>query len=368
MALKAGIVGLPNVGKSSLFSALTKKEAESANYAFTTIEPNVASVELIDPRMIKLTQMAQPNKTVYATFDFVDIAGLVEGASKGEGLGNKFLANIRETDAIVHVIRCFENNDILHVKGSIDSVRDAKIINLELILADLTTVENIINRVKSKALNSSDKKAKAEYALALKMQKALMDEKPLRLIEWDENELFLVKSFQLLTIKPQIYVANLNSEEINDPSQNLHYQNLEKLAAEENSQLLALSVNVEKELVLMENESEKLEMMQMFNLEFSGLDLLVARTFKLLNLATFFTVGKIEVRAWIFKNGMLAPQCAGIIHSDFENKFIKAEVISYDDFVEAGGEAQAKEKGKLRLEGKNYLMQDGDICHFRFGK
>ncbi|OYD26552.1 hypothetical protein EI74_0752 [Mycoplasma testudineum] len=368
MGLKAGIVGLPNVGKSSLFSALTKKEAESANYAFTTIEPNVANVELQDPRIEYLTKITEPNKTVFATFDFVDIAGLVEGASKGEGLGNKFLSNIRETDAIVHVIRCFEDENIMHVSGSVDPVRDAKIINLELILADASTIENVINRVKSKALHSSDKKAKIEFEIATKMQNWLAQEKMLSSLSFDESEMAIVKSYQLLTLKPQIYVANVHSLDVANPEANIHYQNLKKFTTENNSDLIALSIQLEKELSLIDDSEEANQMMEILGIQSSGLNKLVFEAFKLLNLSTFFTVGKIEVRAWIFKNGMNAAQCAGIIHSDFEKNFIKAEVISYEDYKEAGSENKAKESGKLKLEGKTYIMKDGDIVHFRVGK
>ncbi|MDZ7293132.1 redox-regulated ATPase YchF [Mycoplasmopsis pulmonis] len=368
MSLKAGIVGLPNVGKSSLFSAITKKSVESANYAFTTIEPNIASVELIDKRLQKLAKLANSKKIIYATFDFVDIAGLVAGASKGEGLGNKFLANIREVDAIIHVVRCFENNDVLHVGGKIDPVFDAETINLELILADLQSVENILNRIKKRALSSNDATVKKEYELLNKIKEALSNQKLAISINLNQEEKDLIKSHQLLTMKPQIFVANIGLNDLDNLDKNQNYQKLLKFAQEQNFMTIPICIKIETELSSIENEEEKNEMMQAMNIEDSSINILARKAFELLDLETFFTVGKVEARAWVYKKNSLAPQCAGIIHSDFEKKFIKAEVISYKDFIEAGSEQNAKENGKMRLEGKNYLMQDGDICHFKFGK
>ncbi|QDY88697.1 redox-regulated ATPase YchF [Mycoplasma anserisalpingitidis] len=366
MSLKAGIVGLPNVGKSTLFSALTKKQVEAQNYAFTTIEPNVSSVALKDPRIDKLAELINPKKVVYATFDFVDIAGLVEGASKGEGLGNKFLSNIREVDAIIHVVRCFENKNIMHVANSVDPARDQKIINLELILADLETINNVLHRVEKKA-KSGDKIAQIEKEAALKIKEKLESEKPAREVDLNEEELKIIKGYQLLTLKPIIYVANLSNEQIVDYKNDTLFNAL-KNSLEPNTTIIPISVQMESELIQIEDINEAKEFLSMYNVERSGLDILTRESFNLLNLETYFTAGEVEVRAWVYNKGMLAPQCAGIIHSDFEKKFIKAEVISYNDFIEHNGELGAKAAGKMRQEGKNYVMQDGDICHFRFGK
>ncbi|MBW0594879.1 redox-regulated ATPase YchF [Mycoplasmopsis anatis] len=366
MSLKAGIVGLPNVGKSTLFSALTKKQVEAQNYAFTTIEPNISSVALKDPRIDKLAELINPKKVVYATFDFVDIAGLVEGASKGEGLGNKFLSNIREVDAIIHVVRCFENKNIMHVANSVDPARDQKIINLELILADLETINNVLHRVEKKA-KSGDKIAQIEKEAALKIKEKLESEKPAREVDLNEEELKIIKGYQLLTLKPIIYVANLSNEQIVDYKNDTLFNAL-KNSLEPNTTIIPISVQMESELIQIEDINEAKEFLSMYNVERSGLDVLTRESFNLLNLETYFTAGEVEVRAWVYNKGMLAPQCAGIIHSDFEKKFIKAEVISYNDFIEHNGELGAKAAGKMRQEGKNYVMQDGDICHFRFGK
>ncbi|APJ38310.1 redox-regulated ATPase YchF [Mycoplasmopsis pullorum] len=365
-SLKAGIVGLPNVGKSTLFSSLTKKQVEASNYAFTTIEPNVSSVALKDPRLDKIIEIVNPKKVVHATFDFVDIAGLVEGASKGEGLGNKFLANIREVDAIIHVVRCFENKDIMHVAHSVDPERDQKIINLELMLADIETITNVLNRVDKKA-KSGDKFAILEKATAQKIKEALEQEIPARDVELNEEENKIIKGYQLLTRKPIIYVANLSNEQIVDYANDANFHKL-KNSLPANSQIIPISVQMESELITIEDENEAKEFLSMYNISESGLDILTREAFKLLNLETYFTAGEVEVRAWVYKKGMLAPQCAGIIHTDFEKKFIKAEVISYDDFVSLGGELNAKNAGKMRQEGKNYVMHDGDVCHFKFGK
>lgn len=366
MSLKAGIVGLPNVGKSTLFSALTKKQVEAQNYAFTTIEPNISSVALKDPRIDKLAELINPKKVVYATFDFVDIAGLVEGASKGEGLGNKFLSNIREVDAIIHVVRCFENKNIMHVANSVDPARDQKIINLELILADLETINNVLHRVEKKA-KSGDKVAQIEKEAAIKIKAKLESEKPARDVELTEEELKIIKGYQLLTLKPIIYVANLSNEQIIDYKNDPLFNAL-KNSLEPQTKIIPISVQMESELIQIEDTNEAKEFLSMYNVERSGLDILTRESFNLLDLETYFTAGEVEVRAWVYNKGMLAPQCAGIIHSDFEKKFIKAEVISYNDFIENNGELGAKAAGKMRQEGKNYIMQDGDICHFRFGK
>ncbi|SJZ47396.1 redox-regulated ATPase YchF [Mycoplasmopsis verecunda] len=366
MSLKAGIVGLPNVGKSTLFSAITKKQVESSNYAFTTIEPNISSVPLIDPRLVKIAQIVNPDKIVWATFDFVDIAGLVQGASKGEGLGNKFLANIREVDAIIHVVRCFEDKNIVHVANSVNPVRDKDVINYELMLADLETINNVINRVTKKA-KSGDKDGIIEFNAANKIKQALENNIPARDVELDEKEAKFIKGYHLLTFKPIIYVANLSNEQFANYHEDKNYSAL-KSSLKPNEKLIPICVQLESELISVENEDEKKELLTMYGIEISGLDVLTREAFDLLNLETYFTAGKVEARAWVYHKGWLAPKCAGVIHTDFEKKFIKADVISYEDFITYGGELGAKNAGKLRSEGKNYVMKDGDICHFKFGK
>ncbi|WP_027333948.1 redox-regulated ATPase YchF [Mycoplasma elephantis] len=364
MSLKAGIVGLPNVGKSCLFNALTKKMVESSNYAFTTIEPNISTILLKDSRLDNLAKIVNPDKIVYATFDFVDIAGLVKGASKGEGLGNKFLSNIKEVDAIVHVVRCFENKNILHVNNKIDPVYDVQTINEELILSDLNMLENIIPKFLKKA-KSGDKEAIEEYEILLKIKKNLEN----GVLIFDDKELMenktILKKYQFLTSKPTIYVANIDVKSLD-----LHYKNSFVEALKnfvKDKPVLPMCILTENEISQVDDD-EKEEFMALYNLQDTSLDKLARATFDLLDLKTYFTAGKMEVKAWVYKNGMLAPECAGIIHSDFQNKFIKAEVISYDDYIKYNGELGVKNAGKLRLEGKNYIMNDGDICHFRFGK
>ncbi|WP_426461616.1 redox-regulated ATPase YchF [Mycoplasma hafezii] len=366
MSLKAGIVGLPNVGKSTLFSAITRKQVEACNYAFTTIEPNISSVPLVDKRLQKIAELIEPEKIIYATFDFVDIAGLVQGASKGEGLGNKFLANIREVDAIIHVVRCFENKDIMHVANSVDPVRDKEIINYELLLADLETINNVLNRVAKKA-KAGDKDGIIEQNAALKIKEALEQNIPAREVELDENEAKFIKGYHLLTFKPIIYVANLSNDQFANYETDRLFKQL-KDSLKPNEKLLPICVQLESELIEVEDENEKMELLAMYGIETSGLDILTREAFDLLNLETYFTAGKIEARAWVYHKGWAAPRCAGVIHTDFEKKFIKADVIAYEDFIEYGGENGAKAAGKLRSEGKNYIMQDGDICHFKFGK
>lgn len=366
MSLKAGIVGLPNVGKSTLFSALTKYQVEASNYAFTTIEPNISSVPLKDPRLYELAKIVKPGRIVPATFDFVDIAGLVKGASKGEGLGNKFLGNIREVDAIVHVVRCFDDKNIMHVANEVNPVNDKDVINMELMLADLETINNVINRIHKKA-KSGDKEAILEENLALKIKDLLENNKPARMIKnLSEDEEKLIKTYHLLTSKPMIYVANMSAEEIADYENAPLYKQL-KASVEDDVKILPICVQLESEISQMD-ESESKEWLDSYNIKFSGLDLLTREAFDLLKLKTYFTAGEMEVKAWVFHDGMLAPACAGIIHSDFEKKFIKADVISYQDYIDNNGELGARNAGKIRSEGKNYVMQNGDICHFKFGK
>ncbi|MBU4691412.1 redox-regulated ATPase YchF [Mycoplasma sp. ES3225-GEN-MYC] len=366
MSLKAGIVGLPNVGKSTLFSALTKYQVEASNYAFTTIEPNVSSVPLKDKRLYELAKLVNPNKIVPATFDFVDIAGLVQGASRGEGLGNKFLGNIREVDAIIHVVRCFDDKNIMHVANEVNPVNDKDVINMELNLADLDTIKNVLNRISKKA-KSGDKIALIEQNLCLKIQELLEQGKAAReLKDITEEEAKILKGYHLLTFKPMIYVANMSAEEIAN-YENAPLFKMFKASCSSEEKILPICVQLESEISQLD-ENEAQEWLQTYEIKFSGLDLLTREAFDLLKLKTYFTVGQIEVRAWVFHDGMLAPQCAGIIHTDFENKFIKADVITYEDFVELGSEQAVKAAGKIRSEGKNYVMKDGDICHFKFGK
>jgi len=364
MSLKAGIVGLPNVGKSTLFNAITKKHILAANYPFATIEPNVGVVIVPDERLNNLNELYKPKSLVPTSFEFTDIAGLVKGASQGEGLGNKFLSHIREVDAIVSVVRCFENAEITHVEGAIDPIRDIEIINTELILADLEVIDNRIQRMGKKMEMAKDKKEIAEIN-ALKHSKELLENGiALRLGSLTDDEKELLKSYNLITVKPVIYVANVNEEDavIGD---NEYTLKVKEYAANENSGVIVMSCQIESELSELEDEEKKMFLQDM-GITNSGLDKLIFQTYSLLGLRTFFTAGEQEVKAWTFKCGMKAPACAGIIHSDFERGFIRAEVMSYDDLYQYGTEVKVKEAGKMRIEGKEYEMQDGDICYFRF--
>lgn len=364
MSLKAGIVGLPNVGKSTLFNAITNQHILAENYPFATIEPNVGVVNVNDKRIDQLVAMYQPLKTIPTSYEFTDIAGLVKGASKGEGLGNKFLSHIREVDAICEVVRCFDNNNIIHVDGKTDPIRDIETINLELVLADLDTVTNRLDKIEKKAKTSKNKEDLKEVDALIKAKASLEKNIPLRLLELDEEELKLFKTYSFLTLKPLIYLANIEESMIGKDD-NEYVMQVKEYAKKENATVIVLCVKVEEELSELENE-DKQEMLEGLGLNQSGLDALIKATYQLLGLSTYFTVGKDEVRAWTFKKGMNAKQCAGIIHTDFEKGFIKAEVISYEDLIRCGSELKVKEDGKARLEGKDYLMQDGDICHFRF--
>ncbi|MBR4163113.1 MAG: redox-regulated ATPase YchF [Solobacterium sp.] len=364
MALTAGIVGLPNVGKSTLFNAITNSQVLAENYPFATIQPNVGVVEVPDVRMEEIVKLFNPKRTIYTTFEFTDIAGLVKGASKGEGLGNQFLANIRQTDAVVHVVRCFDDANIEHVEGSVDPVRDIEVINLELCIADLDTVTNRIGRVEKKA-KTKDKDAMREYDVLMKCKEALEQGTPVRMLEMDDNEKALIKGYGLLTAKPVIYVANMSDEGIADPESVSYYQAVREFAEKENSECIAICAKMEEELSGLDKE-EKRAFLDDLGIQESGLDQIIQAAYHLLGLRTFFTVGEPECRAWTFKKGMKAPQCAGVIHTDFEKGFIRAEIYSYEDLMEYKTEQSLKEHGKIRLEGKEYLMKDGDIVFFRF--
>ena len=365
MSLKAGIVGLPNVGKSTLFNAITKQNILAANYPFATIEPNVGVVMVPDERMEVLNKMYQPQRLIYTSFEFTDIAGLVEGASRGEGLGNKFLSHIRETDAICEVVRCFDDDNIIHVAGKCDPIRDIEIINLELSIADLEIISNRLDKIKKKAETTKDKDALIEVSALEKAKNALEKNIPLRVISFTDEEKFIIKSFCFLTIKPIIYLANVKEDEV--MIDNDYYKQIVEYANKEGGKVIKICAKLESDLASLSKE-EREEMLEMMGIKSSGLDELISETYDLLGLKTYFTVGPDEVRAWTFRDGMNAKECAGIIHSDFEKGFIRAEVISYTDLVKYGDELKVKENGKFRLEGKDYLMQDGDICHFRFNK
>ena len=364
MSLKAGIVGLPNVGKSTLFNAITKKNILAANYPFATIEPNVGMVTVPDERLTYLENMYLPKSTVPTTFEFTDIAGLVSGASKGEGLGNKFLSHIRETDAIVEVVRCFDNENITHVEGKTNPVRDIEIINVELILADLEIIENRLGKILKKAETTKDKDAVLEVNALTKAKTNLEQNIPLRRVEWNEEELLVMKPFNFITLKPLIYAANVSEEDIVIGDNN-YTKEVKDYASKENSGVIVMCAKMESELSELSDDDKKVFLSEL-GISNSGLDKLIFATYNLLGLKTFFTSGPDECRAWTFKDGMNAKVCAGIIHSDIERGFIKAEVTSFDDLKEYGSELKVKEAGKLRLEGKDYLMQDGDIVYFRF--
>ena len=363
MALTAGIVGLPNVGKSTLFNAITKAGALAANYPFATIDPNVGIVEVPDSRLIKLEEMVQPKKTIPTTFEFTDIAGIVKGASKGEGLGNKFLSHIREVDAICQVVRAFDDENVTHVSGRVNPLDDIEVINMELVLADLESVEKRLPKIEKMA-RQKDKTAEMELRILTQIKEALEDGKPVRSIDFNEDDQKWVNQAQLLTSKKMLYIANVGEDEIVDKD-NDKVKAIREYAANEDSEVIVISAKIEEEIATLDDEDKEM-FLEDLGIEEPGLDRLIRTTYDLLGLSTYFTAGVQEVRAWTFKQGMTAPQCAGIIHTDFERGFIRAEVTSYEDYVQHGGENGAKEAGRQRLEGKDYIMQDGDIVHFRF--
>ena len=361
--MKIGIVGLPNVGKSTLFNSITKAGAESANYPFCTIEPNVGIVAVPDERLQKLAKMYNTKKVTPAVVEFVDIAGLVKGASKGEGLGNKFLSHIRETDAICEVVRCFEDSNVVHVDGSVDPIRDIETINLELIFADIETIDKRLE--KAKKMLKADKKYQAEINLLEKIKTELENGKPARQLEYNDDEKVLLKEMFLLTTKPIIYIANVSEEQLSDAENDENVKKVNEYAKKEKAEVIPLCVKIEEELSTLD-DSDKKEMLEALGMTESGLDRLIKKSYDLLGLMSFLTAGEPEVRAWTIKKGTKAPQAAGKIHSDIERGFIKAEVISYNDLITEGSMVQAREKGLVRQEGKEYIMQEGDIVLFKF--
>lgn len=365
MALQCGIVGLPNVGKSTLFNCLSNAKAQSANFPFCTIEPNVGVITVPDYRLTKLVEMCNPRSVVPATVEIVDIAGLVKGASKGEGLGNKFLANIRETDAIIHMLRCFDDDNITHVDGTVDPVRDKEIIDYELLIKDLETVESRMAKTLKQAQTGGDKTAKMQYDVLTKFHEALKQGKPARSVEFETaDEKKFARDLFLLTSKPVLYVCNV--DDASAATGNAYVDAVRKAISNENAQLLVVAAQTEAEIAELETFEERADFLADLGLEESGVSRLIRAAYALLDLQTYFTAGPDEVRAWTFLRGSKAPKCAGIIHTDFEKGFIRAEVIKYDDFVSLGSEAAVKAAGKMSVEGKDYVVTDGDIMHFLF--
>ena len=363
MSLKCGIVGLPNVGKSTLFNCLSNAKAQSANFPFCTIEPNIGTISVPDTRLEKLEGLVNPERVIPTTMEILDIAGLVKGASKGEGLGNKFLANIRETDAILHVLRCFDDGNIIHVDGSIDPVRDKEIIDIELQLKDLEPIDKKITSI-SRIIKSGDKDALKENELALKIKEALEQSVSVRALDFSEEEKEIVHQFNLITSKPVMYVCNVDEASVINGNQ--YVNQVKEAVSAENAEVLVIGAKIEADITELETYDERQMFLDELNLEEPGVNRLIRSAYNLLNLETYFTAGEKEVRAWTIKKGMTAPQAAGVIHTDFEKGFIRAEVMKYNDFSTLESEQAVKEAGKFKVEGKEYVVQDGDIMHFRF--
>ena len=363
MSLKCGIVGLPNVGKSTLFNCLSNAKAQSANFPFCTIEPNIGTISVPDPRLEKLESIVHPERVVPTTMEIVDIAGLVKGASKGEGLGNQFLANIRETDAIIHVLRCFDDGNIIHVDGRVDPVSDKEIIDIELQLKDLETIEKRITSI-ARMLKSGDKEVVKENEVAHRIKEALEQGKSVRAIDFDEKEREIVERFQLITSKPVLYLCNVDEGSVK--SGNEYVERVKEAVKDENAEVLVIGAKIEADITELETYEERQMFLDELGLDEPGVNRLIRSAYALLNLQTYFTAGVKEVRAWTITKGMTAPQAAGVIHTDFEKGFIRAEVMKYDDFTTYGSEAAVKEAGRFKVEGKEYVVVDGDIMHFRF--
>ena len=363
MALKCGIVGLPNVGKSTLFNCLSNAKAQSANFPFCTIEPNVGTISVPDPRLEKLESIVNPERVMPTTMEIVDIAGLVKGASKGEGLGNQFLANIRETDAIIHVVRCFDDGNIIHVDGSVNPIRDKEVIDIELQLKDLETIEKRIASI-ARNIKSGDKEVLKENEIAQQIKKHLEEGKSARSIDFDEKELEIANKFQLITSKPVLYICNVDESSVKNG--NAYVDQLRENVKDEGAEVLVIGAKIESDITELETYEERQMFLEELGLEEPGVNRLIRSAYSLLKLETYFTAGVKEVRAWTITKGMTAPQAAGVIHSDFEKGFIRAEVMKFEDFTTLGSEAAVKEAGKFKVEGKEYIVQDGDIMHFRF--